>query len=289
MRVSKDAPRMYARGCGATLEYRVHAVDGEDAAITCGPIVTAIPTKYLIKLGAEPKNNTRQEREKQVFKIGDRVRLDKLNGTCQHNGVVGTVCRITSLSANDDNDPSEWYYGIRMNDRTIQSELLLTGKTDVLDGINVCDLVPVECLRPKSQEPKKPGEEIKASDKVLALKTDQITPSYEANTFRRNISQVTNVKDGIASLSGGNHYARTAVEFLGKVEGLSMIDKTARTASDKESEKLDYWEAYTADLAREIVLKTVNSRSQTDSAAKIGEFAVSVAKAVVDNLKKKRV
>lgn len=110
---------------------------------------------------SEPKKDTRRERERQVFKIGDIVRLDKLNGTCEHNGVVGTVCRITSLSANDDNDPSEWYYGIRMNDRTIHSSLLLTGKTDVIDGINVCDLVPVECVRPKS-EPEKPSEEIKS-------------------------------------------------------------------------------------------------------------------------------
>lgn len=63
---------------------------------------------------------------------------------------------------------------------------------------------------------------IECGDKVLAMKTDQIAPSCEAETFRRNVSLVTKIKNGIASLFiidryGANHYARTAVEFLQKV------------------------------------------------------------------------
>lgn len=47
-----------------------------------------------------------------------------------------------------------------------------------------------------------------------------------------------------------------------------------------------YWNAYTADLAKEIVLKTVNSASDRRTSA-IAEYAVSVAKAVVEGLKRK--
>lgn len=47
-----------------------------------------------------------------------------------------------------------------------------------------------------------------------------------------------------------------------------------------------YWDAYAADLAKEIVLKTVNSASDRRPSA-IAEYAVSVAKAVVEGLKRK--
>lgn len=47
-----------------------------------------------------------------------------------------------------------------------------------------------------------------------------------------------------------------------------------------------YWDAYTADLAKEIVLKTVNSASDKRPSV-IAEYAVSVAKAVVEGLKRK--
>lgn len=45
-----------------------------------------------------------------------------------------------------------------------------------------------------------------------------------------------------------------------------------------------YWDAYTADLAKEIALKVANEYSDPKEAA---GYAVSVAKAVVENLKKK--
>lgn len=47
-----------------------------------------------------------------------------------------------------------------------------------------------------------------------------------------------------------------------------------------------YWDVYTADLAKEIVLKTVNSALDQRSMS-IAEYAVSVAKSVVEGLKRK--
>lgn len=45
-----------------------------------------------------------------------------------------------------------------------------------------------------------------------------------------------------------------------------------------------YWDAYTADLAKEVALKVANKYTDPEQAA---EYAVSVAKAVVEGLKKK--
>lgn len=47
-----------------------------------------------------------------------------------------------------------------------------------------------------------------------------------------------------------------------------------------------YWDAYTADLAKEVVLKTVNSASDRRPMA-IAEYATDIAKAVVEGLKRK--
>lgn len=47
-----------------------------------------------------------------------------------------------------------------------------------------------------------------------------------------------------------------------------------------------YWDAYAADLAKEIVLKTVNSASDRRPSA-IAEYATDVAKAVAEGLKRK--
>lgn len=45
-----------------------------------------------------------------------------------------------------------------------------------------------------------------------------------------------------------------------------------------------YWDAYTADLAKEVALKVANKYTDPKEAA---EYAVSVAKAVVEELKRK--
>lgn len=80
---------------------------------------------------------------------------------------------------------------------------------------------------------------IECGDKVLAMKTDQIAPSCEAETFRRNVSLVTKIKNGIASLFiidryGANHYARTAVEFLQKVTDEPAEQTEAHTDANEK-------------------------------------------------------
>lgn len=54
--------------------------------------------------------------------------------------------------------------------------------------------------------------------------------------------------------------------------------------SDEESKNPNYWDAYAADLAKEVALKVANKFNDPQEAA---EYAVSVAKAVVEGLKGK--
>lgn len=65
------------------------------------------------------------------------------------------------------------------------------------------------------------------------------------------------------------------------------VEKKPNVGSIKIPVEVDltdsYWDAYAADLAKEVALKLVNNENPD----KIGEIAVSVAKAVAEGLKKK--
>lgn len=54
--------------------------------------------------------------------------------------------------------------------------------------------------------------------------------------------------------------------------------------SDEESKNPNYWDAYTADPAKEVALKVANKFNDPEQAA---DYAVKVAKAVVEGLKRK--
>lgn len=82
-----------------------------------------------------------------------------------------------------------------------------------------------------------------------------------------------------------------------KSDELELIKPTEQTEAEKTKTKGDtltfpiafdltdsYWDAYTADLAKEVALKVANKFNDPEQAA---EYAVSVAKAVVEGLKRK--
>lgn len=139
---------------------------------------------------------------------------------------------------------------------------------------------------------------VKCGDAVLAMKTDQISPSSRAETFRRNVSIVTKIKDGIASLLfidkyGENHHARTAVEFLQKVDSEpaehTEAEKKPNIGSIKIPVEVDltdsYWDAYAADLAKEIALKVATRYNNPEETA---EYAAKAAKHIVKHLKENK-
>lgn len=140
------------------------------------------------------------------------------------------------------------YLAIMIADGIVHNAL--NNATFVVDNINTegrmayvsCEL-PISLQSPIAHLIKVDAEarerKIKCGDKVLAMKTDQIAPSSEAETFRRNVSLVTKIKNGIASLFiidryGANHYARTAVEFLQKVTDESTEQTEAHTDANEQ-------------------------------------------------------
>nr|DAQ74136.1 MAG TPA: hypothetical protein [Caudoviricetes sp.] len=69
VRVSKDAPKMYLRGQAYFFkeeDCKVDMVEDNNAVITNGPRIIAIPCKYLVKVNAEAKEAK--------YHKGDRVR-----------------------------------------------------------------------------------------------------------------------------------------------------------------------------------------------------------------------
>lgn len=75
---------------------------------------------------------------------------------------------------------------------------------------------------------------------------------------------------------------------------LELIEPTEQTEAEKPNHTItipvevdltdSYWDTYTADLAKEVAVKVANKFNAPHEAA---EYAVSVAKAVVDGLKRK--
>lgn len=176
VRVSEDAPKIYMRGWGATVEYRVYAVDGDAAIITYGYQEIAIPTKYLVKVDAEAKEAK--------FKVKDVVRT-----------VFNEITHITSVLGNGN------YYLYGMGNEYPEDSLTL--------------------VKPYTE----PTEQTEAEKP--------------------------------------NHTIKIPVE----------VDLTD-----------GFWDAYTADLAKEIAFKVANKFNAPKEAA---EYAVSVAKAVAEGLKRK--
>ena len=80
VRVSEDAPKVYTYGWSTTFKHndcKVLAVEDGNAVIESGRFEKAIPTKYLVKVNAEPKSK---------YKVGDRVKFKSLDELCKLQG-----------------------------------------------------------------------------------------------------------------------------------------------------------------------------------------------------------
>lgn len=80
VRVSEDAPKVYVYGWSTTFKHndcKVLAVEDGNAVIESGRFEKTIPTKYLVKVNAEPKSK---------YKVGDRVKFKSLDELCKLQG-----------------------------------------------------------------------------------------------------------------------------------------------------------------------------------------------------------
>lgn len=127
--------------------------------------------------------------------------------------------------------------------------------------------------------------------------TEPTAPKIKVGDRVRNVKSdlcgiALNIEHGIVEVGipydKERHYWNTDIVEL--FDPTEQEEKKPNVGSIKIPVKVDltnsYWDAYAADLAKEVVLKTVNSASDRRPMA-IAEYAVSVAKAVVEGLKRK--
>lgn len=213
VRVSEKIPQFYRKyNSMRMLEQAFRVVDIEDglALLVSTSILmykVVLPTKYLVKVNAEPKEQT--------IKVGDKVRVISAY-TPETKALLNGVGEILDINKNGDcyvlfHDTQAWIY-----------------KT---------------CLEPCTE----PTERIRNISDLIERK--------QCEHFIRKISQ----EDFLKEFDPTEHKVATEPYFD--------------------------WQRYTADLAKEIAVKITNKKMDSDP-EEVGGYAVAVAEAVVENLKK---
>lgn len=251
VRVSKDAPKLYTRY--ATMVCGVNNVEDGIAVIspTDKPMVKCvIPLKYLVKVEDEAKEPK--------FKVGDVVRI-KPDAYKLHQGYQNGYAWLPER----DN-----YLGRVASVKEIwcDGSIILSIGSNLMWG-------PID-LEPYT-EPTTPT--IKVGDRVRNIESGLI--GVVDNIVYRDVAWVY--------CMDGNRYNWKFYE-LELVQPTEQTEKKPNIGSITIPVEVDltdsYWDAYTADLAHDIALKVANKFNIPEQAA---DYAVSVAKAVVENLKKK--
>lgn len=259
VRVSKDAPKMYVPVSfwteGNSIVEEIH--EGNAAICYESNYVDfriVVPIKYLLVNvnGVWKKPKTKPKRTRKVdaeakeakFKVGDKVRMKDGYYKEELHGCIGTIRKI---------DKCHIYVEI---DSTIYPATIHS----------------IEHYT----EPTAP--KIKVGDRVRNVNSDLCGIAIS-------------IKHGIVEVGipydKEKHYWNTDI--------VELVSPTEQTEEEKPNHntitipvevdlKDSFWDAYAADLAKEIVLKVANKYNDPKQAA---EYAVSVAKAVVEGLKKK--
>lgn len=132
---------------------------------------------------------------------------------------------------------------------------------------------------------------------LVKVEDEKKEPKFKVNDVVRTVfNETTHIT---AILGNGNYYlygmgneypedSLTLVEPCTEPTEQTEAEKKPNIGSIKIPVEVDltdgYWDAYAADLAKEVALKVANKFNAPHEAA---EYAVSVAKAVVEGLKKK--
>lgn len=253
VRVREDAPKIFLLGWYGFIG---NVVDIEDSytKIECNDCTLVIPTKYLVKVDAEKKEAK--------FKKGDRVKfkniyeLQKVKDKSFRWMLTMFASKEATITAVEDNG----FYRVDIDPS--------------IGGIND-DMI--EC----KVEPTEPEYKYQVGQKVKSAYANEILTIKE-RCGRASHDNVYKVEE----------YAYTWNEC----ELQPCTEPTEQTEAEKKinvgSIKIpvevdlsdSYWDAYAADLAKELALKVANKFNDPKEAA---EYAVSVAKAVVEGLKRK--
>ena len=129
------------------------------------------------------------------------------------------------------------------------------------------------------------SNEIKVGDKVRVRKD---APRVYLRDWCKAVEYDVYAVDGDAAIiTYGYQEIAILLKYLIKVEDEAKEateEKKLGSITEETIKDKSYWDAYAADLAKEVALKVANKFNSPYEAA---EYAVSVAKAVVEGLKRK--
>ena len=269
VRVSKDAPEMHFYGCSHDNSVcKVILVDRDNAVITQVKNGSfAIPTKYLIKVEDEAKEPK--------FKEGDVVRMKdgyykeelcgcigvirKIDGCLIYVEIDSTIYPATTHSIEPYTEPTA--PTIRVGDfvRVLENP----HEPICLEGDLHLEITNVPPHAVSQKEWKVISVEMRrdCAGRIYTLKHDD--------------SFIYNIPEDCVELVEPKEQAEAEKKpNIGSIKIPVEVDLTD-----------SYWDAYTADLAKEIAVKL--SKPNENKSGYVADYAVSVAKAVVENLKKK--
>ena len=209
------------------------------------------------------------------IKVGDKVRVREDAPRMYINGFDYTFVGAYSIVVDIEDDNAV----IKIDNGTMKRALA----------------IPTEYLVKVEEEKKEP--KFKVGDRVRVKGC-----GYEPNLHKGDIGEILDINDKgqcfvLFKKSQAWICADCLESFTEPTEEVNLQDATREFVEthpfDIESLKRGrkvfedmFWEAYTADLAKEIVLKTVNSALDRRPSA-IAEYATDVAKSVVEGLKRK--
>lgn len=305
VRVSSKLPKIYER-FGARIapehECKVIEIDEGMALLDSIPAkyVFLFPTKYLVKVNAEAKEAK--------FKVGDKVMRKN----------VSTVRTIISIDYVDDDEAPTYYYntvdsqGNNLMD-FLESELILftesTPKYKKGDRVKICskNAERFGCVGTILKVHDNGTVDVDFNDYYVGghlYSVDFIEPYIEptATTIKvgDRVEELISRKSGIVLGIEGDivvvgipydkekHYWHIDSVELVEPTGQTEAEKKPNVGSTKIPVEVDltdgFWDAYAADLAKEIALKVSNKYNDPEQAA---YYAVKVAKAVAEGLKRK--
>ena len=269
VRVSEDIPMFYRRyNSYRVFEVEHQVVDIEDEIALLDSIpskyVTTIPTKYLVKVDAEAKEAK--------IKKGDKVRYIG-NDQPEYRGSLFII-------------DGDVFFNDHFNQWQASSIKIKTTDTWGICNVPLSDLIL--CTERTAPTIKVGADGYEYADKQV----------WNCKSHKHGI--IKRIIDGGAEVftEYGEHKVWPLMDLVDEYdepfEKWKSTEPTDQTEAEQTNHTISipvevdltdsYWDAYTADLAKEVALKVANKFNDPKEAA---EYAVSVAKAVVEGLKRK--
>lgn len=250
VRIANNAPEEFERFKGDDMNYEVVRINPSKVIIQHK--LAAGLYGFTLSVPTKYLVKVDVEAKEAKYKVGDKV--------VRKN--VSTVRTIISIDYVDDDEDHAYYY------KTVDSQ-----------GNNPMEFVESELTLYTEPTPKyKKGDRVKICSK---------------NAARFGcVGAILEVHDnGTVDVDFNDYYVGSHLYSIDFIEPYTepTEQKKPNVGSIKIPVEVDltdsYWDAYAADLAKEIVLKTVNSASDRRPMS-IAEYATDVAKAVAEGLKR---